>query len=177
VENDKGETLAFQVRRIQLFDRNADATTVFTSDDGIAHLNVITCEGIWNQVNGLYPSRRVVFTDAIPSEGPIVVNPKLPLTFLPVTQVAEPPKATTSIPTPKPTTTDTETPPETTTKGETKIETVPTPTPDILNEAPDKTPTFFESLRSLYGTPIDGFVTSLLIISILFVALKIIRHI
>ncbi len=67
--NDQGDTLAFQVRYIKLFDRNADATTVFTSQDGLAHLNLITCEGIWNQVNGNYPQRRVVFMDAVASEG------------------------------------------------------------------------------------------------------------
>jgi sortase (surface protein transpeptidase) len=67
--DDEGNTLAFVVRRIQSFDRNADATTVFTSTDGLAHLNLITCEGVWNQVNGNYPQRLVIFTDAIPSEG------------------------------------------------------------------------------------------------------------
>lgn len=61
--NDKGDTINFVVRRIQLFDRIADATIVFTSDDGLAHLNLITCEGIWNQTNGKYPKRLVVFTD------------------------------------------------------------------------------------------------------------------
>ena len=75
IENDKGDTLAFQVRRIQLFDRNADATTVFTSNDGLAHLNLITCEGIWNQVNDSYPQRLVVFTDAIPEEAITPTNP------------------------------------------------------------------------------------------------------
>ena len=65
IVNDKGETLAFQVRSIKSFDRDADATTVFTSTDGLAHLNLITCEGVWNQVNGTYPQRLVVFTDAI----------------------------------------------------------------------------------------------------------------
>lgn len=65
IVNDRGETLAFQVRLIKLFDRTADATTVFTSSDGLAHLNLITCEGIWNKTNGNYPERRVVFTDLI----------------------------------------------------------------------------------------------------------------
>lgn len=73
--NDKGDTLAFQVRSIKLFDRNADATTVFTSSDGLSHLNLITCEGIWNQVNGSYPQRRVVFTDAIQPEGAVIKEP------------------------------------------------------------------------------------------------------
>jgi LPXTG-site transpeptidase (sortase) family protein len=67
VVDDRGDTLAFVVRDIKLFDRDADATTVFTSDDGIAHLNLITCEGIWNKVNDTYPQRRVVFTDAVPA--------------------------------------------------------------------------------------------------------------
>lgn len=67
--NDKGDTIAFQVRSTKSFERNADATTVFTSTDGLAHLNLITCEGTWNQVNGTYPQRLVVFTDSIPSEG------------------------------------------------------------------------------------------------------------
>ncbi len=69
VLNDKGDTLAFIVHSISSFNRNADATTVFTSNDGLAHLNLITCEGIWNQVNGNYPQRLVVFADAIPAEG------------------------------------------------------------------------------------------------------------
>jgi peptidoglycan hydrolase-like protein with peptidoglycan-binding domain len=69
IVNDRGDTLAFQVRSIKLFNRDADATPVFTSSDGLAHLNLITCEGVWNQVNGTYPQRRVIFTDAIPSEG------------------------------------------------------------------------------------------------------------
>jgi LPXTG-site transpeptidase (sortase) family protein len=95
IEDDEGNTLAFQVRTIKLFDRNADATTVFTSDDGLSHLNLITCEGIWNQTNGAYPSRRVVFMDAIPSEGAIVVNPVInpivaPVVSAPVPVVIKP---------------------------------------------------------------------------------------
>lgn len=65
VVDDKGNTLTFVVRSIKSFDRNADATTVFTSTDGLAHLNLITCEGIWNKVNDSYPQRLVVFTDAV----------------------------------------------------------------------------------------------------------------
>ncbi|MFA6158211.1 MAG: class F sortase [Candidatus Paceibacterota bacterium] len=66
VEDDKGDTIAFVVRSTELFDRNADATTVFTSSDGMAHLNLITCDGVWNKVNNSYPQRLVVFTDAVP---------------------------------------------------------------------------------------------------------------
>jgi LPXTG-site transpeptidase (sortase) family protein len=69
IVDDKDETLSFVVRSIKLFDRDADATSVFTSEDGLVHLNLITCEGIWNQVNDTYPERRVIFTDAIPMSG------------------------------------------------------------------------------------------------------------
>lgn len=69
IEDDKGDTLTFIVRKISLFGRDDNATTVFTSKDGLAHLNLITCEGIWNKVDDTYPERRVVFTDAITSEG------------------------------------------------------------------------------------------------------------
>ena len=65
VINDKGEDVAFVVKSIKSFDQNADSTTVFTSNDGLAHLNLITCEGIWNKVNGTYPSRLVVFADKV----------------------------------------------------------------------------------------------------------------
>ncbi len=68
VLDDKAETLAFVVRSTKSFDRNADATTVFTSSDGLAHLNLITCEGMWNQVNGNYPLRLVIFADAVAGE-------------------------------------------------------------------------------------------------------------
>jgi len=65
IVNDKNQTITFQVRSIKLFDQNADATTVFTSSDGLAHLNLITCEGVWNKINNSYPERRVVFTDLV----------------------------------------------------------------------------------------------------------------
>ena len=66
IENDKGKTIAFVVRVIKLLDRKADATEVFTSDDGLAHLNLVTCEGVWNRSNNTYPERRVIFTEAVP---------------------------------------------------------------------------------------------------------------
>lgn len=65
ITNDKNETISFVVKSIKSFDRNADATTVFTSDDGLAHLNLITCEGVWNKINDNYPLRLVVFADKI----------------------------------------------------------------------------------------------------------------
>ena len=68
VVDDNDATIEFVVRSIKSFDRNADASSVFTSSDGKAHLNLITCEGVWNKVNDSYPLRLVVFTDAVTSE-------------------------------------------------------------------------------------------------------------
>jgi LPXTG-site transpeptidase (sortase) family protein len=65
--DDKGNTITFVVNSTSLFAANADATTVFTSSDGLAHLNLITCEGIWNAVAGEYPERTVVFTTEVSS--------------------------------------------------------------------------------------------------------------
>ncbi len=67
VINDYGNTLTFVVSSTALFAANADATTVFTSSDGVAHLNLITCEGVWNEVAGEYPERTVVFANEISS--------------------------------------------------------------------------------------------------------------
>ncbi len=64
--DDKGNTIAFVVTSTELFAASADATRVFTSADGLAHLNLITCEGIWNEVAGEYPERTVVFTTEVP---------------------------------------------------------------------------------------------------------------
>jgi LPXTG-site transpeptidase (sortase) family protein len=63
IVDDQNNTITFVVRSVALFDRAADATSVFASKDGLAHLNLITCEGVWNKINGGYPERRVVFTD------------------------------------------------------------------------------------------------------------------
>ncbi len=65
VENDKGETLTFVVRELRTFDGNGNAASVFSSTDGKAHLNLITCEGVWDKNSKSYSKRLVVFTDAI----------------------------------------------------------------------------------------------------------------
>jgi LPXTG-site transpeptidase (sortase) family protein len=63
IENNHSELATFVVSRLQEYDPNADATDVFTSQDGLAHLNLITCFGNWDpNING-YTKRLVVFTD------------------------------------------------------------------------------------------------------------------
>lgn len=63
IEDDKGVTIAFTVRESRSYDPKADALDVFGSNDGKAHLNLITCEGSWNNVSKSYSRRLVVFTD------------------------------------------------------------------------------------------------------------------
>lgn len=63
VEDDKGNTVTFVVREIKKYDPSADAELVFHLDDGKAHMNLITCTGIWNKVKKSRSERLVVFTD------------------------------------------------------------------------------------------------------------------
>lgn len=63
VTDDKGATTSFIVRESRSYDPAADATVVFQSNDGKAHLNLITCEGAWNNKRQTYSSRLVVFAD------------------------------------------------------------------------------------------------------------------
>lgn len=67
IVDDEGNTITFVVNSTSLFAANADAMSVFTSNDGLAHLNLVTCEGVWNEVAGEYPERTVVFTTEVSS--------------------------------------------------------------------------------------------------------------
>jgi LPXTG-site transpeptidase (sortase) family protein len=63
IEDDQGLIIPFIVREIRNYDYNANAPEVFDSSDGKAHLNLVTCEGVWNEVTKNYSQRRVVFAD------------------------------------------------------------------------------------------------------------------
>ena len=63
VQDDVGNMISFVVRKVRLYGAQEDATDVFTSDDGKAHLNLITCDGIWDKKTKQYSKRLVVFTD------------------------------------------------------------------------------------------------------------------
>ena len=63
VTDDEGQRVAFVVRESRRFDPDADATDVFISDDGVARLNLITCEGDWSEATQSYSKRLVVFTE------------------------------------------------------------------------------------------------------------------
>ncbi|MEP7204917.1 MAG: class F sortase [Candidatus Saccharibacteria bacterium] len=63
VQDYKERLVTFVVRESRMYDPAADATDVFNSHDGKVHLNLITCEGSWNNAKESYSNRRVVFTD------------------------------------------------------------------------------------------------------------------
>lgn len=63
VEDSEGKTVNFTVREVRSYDQNASAEDVFGSSDGDSHLNLITCEGVWNKEEKSYSSRLVVFAD------------------------------------------------------------------------------------------------------------------
>ena len=63
VEDEKGVIVTFIVQDFRTFGPNENTTDIFTSKDGKAHLNLITCIGAW-YVNQKSPNDRfVVFAD------------------------------------------------------------------------------------------------------------------
>lgn len=58
-----GATTTFVVRELRIYAETAGAEDVFHSTDEKVHLNLITCEGVWNAVSKSYSGRLVIFTD------------------------------------------------------------------------------------------------------------------
>jgi len=56
-------TTTFIVSGVRTYGEHDDASGVFVSSDGKAHLNLITCGGIWNKALKSYSYRLIVFTD------------------------------------------------------------------------------------------------------------------
>jgi len=63
IDDANGLTVTFTVRESLRFDPSADATAVFISNDGLSHLNLITCDGVWDKQAKQYSKRLVVFAD------------------------------------------------------------------------------------------------------------------
>lgn len=63
VEDDQGATTTFVVRQLRTYGQQEGATEVFSSSDGIVHLNLVTCTGVWNKAKKSYSQRLVIFTD------------------------------------------------------------------------------------------------------------------
>lgn len=65
VEDNTGVTTTFLVREIRDYNPNGNDSDVFSSNDGLSHLNLITCSGAWNATDKTHSLRLVVFTDKI----------------------------------------------------------------------------------------------------------------
>jgi len=65
VQDDKGATTTFVVNKVETYGQDQADLAVFRSTDGKAHLNLITCQGDWNQATQSYSDRLVVFADKI----------------------------------------------------------------------------------------------------------------
>jgi LPXTG-site transpeptidase (sortase) family protein len=65
IEDAQGAITSFVVRESRQYASEADAEDVFSSNDGKSHLNLITCNGVWDRAKKSYDKRLVVFTDII----------------------------------------------------------------------------------------------------------------
>jgi LPXTG-site transpeptidase (sortase) family protein len=63
VLNSQGIKIRFVVRETRTYSSNAYASDVFASNDGKSHLNLISCQGIWDKTANGFSQRLVVFTD------------------------------------------------------------------------------------------------------------------
>lgn len=63
IEDETGTSTVFIVRESKRYDPKTSASLVFISTDERSHLNLITCEGIWNKTQKSYSKRLVVFAD------------------------------------------------------------------------------------------------------------------
>jgi LPXTG-site transpeptidase (sortase) family protein len=63
VKDTRGLSTTFVVRELRTYGSDDYAPAVFRSSDGKAHLNLITCQGDWNQAQKSYSTRLVVFAD------------------------------------------------------------------------------------------------------------------
>ena len=61
--DDGGKQVTFIVQKMQKYNQNSVVPAIFISSDNKSHLNLITCDGIWNKVTKSYLERLVIFTD------------------------------------------------------------------------------------------------------------------
>ena len=64
----EGVTTVFVVRELQTLGEHDIVRQVFHASDGKAHVNLITCKGIWNKSQKSYSKRLVVFADKVRGE-------------------------------------------------------------------------------------------------------------
>lgn len=65
IEDKTGKSITFIVKKKELYD-SGYADNVFNQNDG-AHLNLVTCDGLWNEAKKSYTKRLVIFSDILAS--------------------------------------------------------------------------------------------------------------
>jgi LPXTG-site transpeptidase (sortase) family protein len=65
VKGNNGEIKKFVVREIRIYEATDIVSEIFFSDDGKAHLNIVTCNSAWIASLQTYDKRLVVFTDMV----------------------------------------------------------------------------------------------------------------
>lgn len=63
IEDEFGIVTTFIVREIKNYNLTENTFDIFNSKDKNSHLNIITCDGVWNKLTKQYSERLVVFTD------------------------------------------------------------------------------------------------------------------
>ncbi|MDP1624835.1 MAG: class F sortase [bacterium] len=75
VEDEDGNVIPFIVRTSTMYGEHDPTAEVFNSTDGKAHLNLITCEGIWNKETKSYSHRLVVMADMLVDRSSLTDSP------------------------------------------------------------------------------------------------------
>lgn len=65
IRDNKSNNITFVVRKSFSYGSKDDVADVFSSSDNEAHLNLITCSGVWNKRAQQYSKRLVVFSDRV----------------------------------------------------------------------------------------------------------------
>ena len=65
ITNSNQEIISFLVHDIKKYPLDANTMEVFSSHDGLSHVNLITCGGLWNSLIGSHELRLVIFTTKI----------------------------------------------------------------------------------------------------------------
>lgn len=63
IEDDNWKLITFVVRESKIYYSTDNTSEVFVSNDGKSHLNLITCDGVWDKIAKTYHQRLVIFTD------------------------------------------------------------------------------------------------------------------
>jgi sortase (surface protein transpeptidase) len=68
VQDTAGATASFVVRDYKRYPLDKPVPELFTASDNGVHLNLITCQGFWNEARQTYTDRLIVFADlAVPA--------------------------------------------------------------------------------------------------------------